>query len=426
MVTTQPHANTHEVRPIDVRLFILSDVITQFAAGMVISATAWFVFDQTHSNGLVAWVSSANTLGGVAVSVIAGLFIDRFRPKHVALASHAVRVTFMSGPLILFLSFGFQPVFAILLALDNGIGWNLYFPASKTIVQRLAGARGTAGMNSIAEVSMQVGLFSAGAVAGVIYRAVGFYPILFASAAIMLLGLLVLSRVRVPDPPDDHDGDHTSVHAGIAYFRTNPRALMLSLVLCAPFIAATICSTALPGYAKTVLGTTSVGYGLIGTAWGAGACVAGIAMARSGNTRAKTGVVVAGLLTLATYALVMTVNSHTAIAIVATVFAGAAAAGTRIALYTEIMSTVASRFLGRILTLGNLASLLLQTVPAQSTGLVMDTAGAQYGYLLVVPVSLAFTAVYLASPRTPDGRSPEKSPAPDRPIETTTSPQTRE
>lgn len=410
MTAITASASKPEVRPIDRKLFILSDVITQFAAGMVISATAWFVFDQTHSSSLVAGVSSANTIGGIVVTLAAGLFIDRYRPKLIALASHAVRVTFMSVPLILFLSFGFHPLFAFILALDNGIGWNLYFPASKTIVQRLSGPRGTAGMNSIAEVSMQIGLFSAGAVSGVLYRSVGFYPILLASALIMCLGMLILSRVHVPEPPEDeNDTGDRSLRAGIDYVRAHPKALLLSLVLCAPFIVATVCATALPGYANVVLGTSSVGYGLIGTAWGAGACIAGLVMSRVGATP-RTSVVLVGMLALAAYAITMTVNSHLAVAIGATVFAGMAAAAIRIVLYTETMSIVSSRFLGRVLTIGNLISLVLQTILSQSTGLLMDATGARYGYLLVIVIAVAFSAVYLAAIRTPRPTIPALAP----------------
>ncbi|MGV9680665.1 MFS transporter [Nocardia sp. NPDC003482] len=402
-MSTRAPARPDRDRISSARLFIASDVITQFGAGMVISASAWFVFDKTHSSSLVAAVASANTLGGVLVSLVAGSLVDRFRPKHVAVTSHAIRVTFMTVPLILFAAFGFHPAFALLLALDNGIGWNLYFPASKAIVARLAGDRGTAGMNSVAEVSMQIGLFSAGAVAGVVYRAVGFYPILAASATAMCVGIVILARVHVPDPivePGADLGAHAhTFRAGLGYLREHPRALALSLVLCSPFIAATICATALPGYAKIDLGANSVGYGLIATAWGAGACVAGLTLTRAGERLRRGALVISGLCTLAGFGLVMTLNTHLPVAIVATVVAGLAAAGTRIALYTEIMAAVPNRLLGRVLALGNLASLLLQTVLAQSTGLLMDATAPRFGYLLVVLVATAFAVTFVVAHR---------------------------
>ncbi|MEV6769254.1 MFS transporter [Nocardia sp. NPDC051030] len=382
-------------------LFILSDVITQFGAGMVISASAWFVFDKTHSSSLVAGVASANTLGGVLVSLAAGALIDRFRPKSIALASHAIRVTFMTVPLILFATFGFHPAFAFILALDNGIGWNLYFPASKAIVQRLSGDGGTAGMNSLAEVSMQVGLFSAGAIAGVVYRGVGFYPILAASAAAMCVGIIILSRVDVPEPPEEPQADNESrarsFRSGFTYLRQRPRVLVLSLVLCSPFIVATIGATALPGYANVDLGVSSVGYGLIATSWGAGACIAGLTLGRIGEHLRRTAVVISGLCLLAAYGGVMALNTHLPLAVIATVIAGLAAAATRIALYTEIMATVPSRFLGRVLALGNLASLLLQTLLAQSAGVLMDNTAPRYGYLLVVLVAGTFAIVFVTT-----------------------------
>ncbi|MGW4637895.1 MFS transporter [Sphaerisporangium sp. NPDC004334] len=381
-----------------IRLFILSDVITQFGAGMVLSASAWYVFSESHSNSLVAGAASVNTVSGVLVSIVAGTVVDRFRPKSVALASHVVRIALIALPLALFSAFGFHPVFAFILALNNGIGWNLYFPASKAIIRQLADGDGTVGVNSAAEVSMQVGLFSSGAVAGLVYRSVGFNPILVASVVAFVIGIGILGLVRMPERPAADTGEGESFartfRSGFSYLRENPRVLVLSLVLFSPFVVAGVFAAALPGYVKTDLGATSVDYGVIDMAWGVGACAAGVAMVRLTRRVRSSAVVSAGLVALGVYGLAMVANASVGVAIGFTVLAGFSAAATRIVLYSEVMAVVPVEYLGRVIALGNLAGLLLQTVLAQSAGALMDLTGPRYGFLLVALIGALAVAAY--------------------------------
>ena len=398
-------ARTGRSRVASVRLFILSDVITQFAAGMVLSASAWYIFDQSRSNTLVAVAASVNTVSGMLVSVVAGTIVDRFRPKSVALVSHLLRFALVAGPLVLFTNFGFNPAFAFILALNNGIGWNLYFPASKSIIQRLANDDGTVGINSAAEVSMQVGLFSSGAVAGIVYRSVGFNPILTASLVGFAVGFVILSAVTVPVPkasPEHHNESFAdSFRSGFSYLRRTPRVLALALVLYSPFVVANIFATVLPGYVKTDLHATSVGYGVIDMVWGIGACLAGIVTMNLTRRAGAPVIVTIGLGTLLAYGLSMTTNSSVEIAAGLTAIAGFSAAATRIVLYSEIMTAVPAVYLGRVIALANVVSLLLQTVLSQSAGALMDLTAPRYGFLFIGLVGVLAVIAYRRYRRDP-------------------------
>jgi MFS transporter, DHA3 family, macrolide efflux protein len=384
-------------RKLDVRLFILSDVITQFGAGMVLSASAWYIFSESHSNSLVAAAASANTLSGMLVSIVAGTIVDRFRAKSVALVSHLVRIALIALPLVLFTQFGFHPVFAFILALNNGIGWYLYSPASKSVIRQLVEGDGTLAVNSAAEVSMQVGLFSSGAVAGIVYRGVGFPPILVASIVAFVVGIGILGIVRIPPAATtstvDNEPFGLTFRSGFSYLRGNPRAFILSLALVSPFVVASIFATALPGYAMATLGADSVEYGVIDMAWGVGACIAGLAIVSLTRHIRVVAVVTAGLLGLSAYGLAMTANSSIWIAVALTTLAGLCAAGTRIVLYSDVMSVVPVEYLGRVMALGNLAGLLLQTVLSLGAAALMDLTAPRFGFVLVAAVGvLAFMA----------------------------------
>lgn len=394
MTTTTQHSTKS-----DVRAFILSDAVTQFGAGMVLSASAWYIFDNSHSNTLVAVAATFNTISGVLMSIVAGSIVDRFPPKVVAQVSHLLRIALIVIPLALITSFDFHPAFVFILALNNGLGWNLYFPASKAIIQRLTQDDGAVVVNSAAEVSMQVGLFSSGAVAGLIYRSTGFGPILVASTLAFILGMGILATVNVPEIKAAGEDDQTesfgrAFRAGFRYLHAHPTVLTLSLVLYAPFIIANIFATALPGYVQSELHHGAVAYGVIDMAWGLGATAAGILVVLVARRRHESRVVVASLALITCFGVVMMINSSVGVAIAVTAIAGASAASARILLYSEVMRIVPGAYLGRVIALANLASLLLQTVLSQVAGLLMDATQPRYGFFVAVVVGLAAGLTY--------------------------------
>lgn len=390
---------TTQTRKTDVRAFIISDAVTQFGAGMVLSAGAWYIFDNSHSNALVAVAAAFNTVSGVLMSVVAGSAVDRYSPKVVAQISHLLRIVLIVVPLALITSFDFHPAFVFVLALNNGLGWNLYFPASKAIIQRLTQEDGTVVVNSAAEVSMQVGLFSSGAVAGLIYRSAGFSPILVAGTVAFVVGMGVLATVNVP-AVNDAGGDERiesfgqAFRAGFRYLRTHPTVIALSFVLYVPFVIANIFATALPGYVDTELHHGAVAYGLVDMAWGLGATAAGLVVVLVVRRRHESRVVLGSLTAITCFGIAMMLNSSVAIAIAVTAIAGASAASARILLYSEVMRTVPGAYLGRVVALANLASLLLQTVLSQVAGLLMDSTQPRYGFSVAVAVGLAAGLTY--------------------------------
>ena len=162
----------------NVTLFITSDFISQFSAGIVLAALNWYIIDVYQSNSLVATIANINVIAGLIISLVAVGLLKRMNSKRIALMSYFFRVIFIALPLIL-LKLGIDDRLAIyLLALSNGIGWNLYFPASKDILNSFTVEENTLQLNSFAEISMQVGLFSAALVSGILYRYIGFENIL--------------------------------------------------------------------------------------------------------------------------------------------------------------------------------------------------------------------------------------------------------
>ena len=74
----------------------------------------------------------------------------------------------------------------------NGIGWTVYMSASRSLVQELLPKEDLLNGNSLIEISLQVGMFVAGGVSGVLYKFYGFEVILILNAGCICDQLAVL------------------------------------------------------------------------------------------------------------------------------------------------------------------------------------------------------------------------------------------
>jgi MFS family permease len=332
----------------------------------------------------------------------------------VAQYSHLLRIVLIALPLILFSTFGFHPIFAFLLALNNGLGWNVYYPASKALIQRIAGGGGVVAVNSGAEVTMQVGLFSAGAVSGLLYKLAGFEIILILAIAAFAIGMLILTRVRLDEaPPDPQVREPFAVvfRSGFRYLRHNRLIVWFAIVLYAPFIAANIFGAVLPGYVDVELHADSVGYGVIDMFWGVGACLAGLLVLKVAGRLGLQNVVTGAFVVLVLYGALMVFPHGVTTAVVLTGLAGLGAASVRILLYSYLMDIVSPAYMGRVIAIVNVLSLVLQTVLTQVAGWIMDTSAPRYGFTLFLAVSAVALGGFTIARRS--ARSTPPDPATD-------------
>ena len=156
--------------------------------------------------------------------------------------------------------------------MSNGIGWNLYFPASKDILNSFTVEENTLQLNSFAELSMQVGLFSAALVSGILYRYIGFENILLLGTSLFFVALVIFALVKYQESDKVEAIEQQGV---FAYLTGHKWLLILGLVLYIPFIGANVINTTLPGYIQAHLSGNSISYGFIDTMYGVGACLAG-------------------------------------------------------------------------------------------------------------------------------------------------------
>lgn len=178
------------------RLFITSDIISQFGAGLILVALNWYIIDIYHSNSLIAIVANINVIAGILISIIAVGILKCINARWLVISSICFRIFFIVLALVLFKMNLDKKLAIYLLALSGGIGWNLYFPASKDILNSFMTEDNALQINSFAEISMQVGLLTATLFSGILYRYVGFKNILVIGIVLFVSSLLIFSSVK--------------------------------------------------------------------------------------------------------------------------------------------------------------------------------------------------------------------------------------
>jgi len=388
--------------------FLLSDLLSQFGAGMIMAALSWYVISTFNSNVLVAEVMNMNLLSGLVVSIVVGSFIDNVAPRTMVMLAHLLRILFICLAVGVSFLDNQSHIFLFLVAASNGWGWNIYYPASKSLIRQISNNDGLIKINSITEITMQIGMFSAGAVAGTLYEHIGFMNILYIGISLFVLACLFASLVRtVPTIQNSEIMKESMIshfREGGSYLVQNKHIFLLGIVLYIPFIGSNVFNVAFPGYVSNYLKQDAAMFGLIDMFYGVGACLAGgvvLSLVRKMSSSKIVNVMfIVGIIT----GILFYVNYSVTFAIFLTLVLGFCGPSIRTVTNTIIMEVVPDTVLGRVMTIWNALSLLVQSLLTFVLGQIMDRYGSHLGFLFYSLLMLVGLLVFSLSKSRRRGR----------------------
>lgn len=374
------------------RLFITSDIISQFGAGLILVALNWYIIDIYHSNSLVAIVANINVVAGMLISLVAVAVLKRINAKWLAISSYCFRIFFIVLALVLFKMNLDRKLAIYLLALSGGIGWNLYFPASKDILNSFTTEDNTLQINSFAEISMQVGLLAATLFSGILYRYVGFENILVIGIILFVSSLLIFSLVKYSRKNKIKIDEKVKL---FPYFFKEKWLLLLGIVLYIPFIGTNVITTALPGYIKDHLSGNSISYGITDTMYGVGACLASFILPFIVKYFNKESLITSMFVFSIILGTVLSLNQKLSLAIGYIFLLGIVEPVIRTIMYTRTMEIVPSALLGVVVAFWNFVNLILQFFANYGVGKVMDEVGPQWGFMIYAGLMIVGTSIFM-------------------------------
>ena len=286
--------------------------VRRLAAGLLLSRTGdqlttiallWFVLDLTGSGAAVGLVLLCAGLPPVVTGPLLGRVLDRWSPRRVMVADNLVRAVLvgvipalhwlgrLDMPLLCGLSLAAG---ALIPATDVGV---------RVVLPRLVDEDELEHANALLSIGDQVSALVGPACGGLLVGLVGAPPVLLLDA-VSFLAMAALVRplpdppataalVRpLPDPPATAAPRPAAAGSGIRGALGEPAVRVVLAVTLVYFLAYGPLEPALPVYSRDVLEAGAGGYGLLWSAFGAGA-LAGLATVQL-VSRLRPGLALAG------------------------------------------------------------------------------------------------------------------------------------
>lgn len=187
------------------RHYSFADIISGFGVGMSTIGANWYLMDQTNSITAIGFMLSLNVISGFLISAFVGTLIDKWNRKTIILWANGIRAIALLIITGAFVWTGFRIEYLYAFAIINGMGWTVYMTASRSLVQEILTEKDLIHGNSLIEISLQVGMFMAGALSGVLYKFVGFEIILLLNALAFIVSSFLLSRIQYTPIPFEND-----------------------------------------------------------------------------------------------------------------------------------------------------------------------------------------------------------------------------
>ncbi|WP_077596867.1 MFS transporter [Oceanobacillus kimchii] len=373
------------------RNFFFSDIIQGFGVGMSTIGANWYVLDQTGSATAVGFLLALNVLAGFLCFPLVGTLTDRFNRKQVILWAHVLRGTLIFNISLFFIIDGFNMVYIYLFTIINGIGWTIYMSASRSLTQEILTKNELVHGNSLIEISLQVGMFLAGAVSGILYKHYGFEFILFMNATAFLLSSFFLIRVSYRTKIDVKEKEESFIKnfkGGIDYLKSKPKLFLFGVISIIPLTTTMVFNVILPGYVQDLLQADSVVFGISDMFYGIGGLLSGFLASLIVKKLTKPRTITL-FFSLATVIMLSLGFHHYVIWLfLGSMLIGLSNSTIRIHMNALLMDVVEEKYMGRSMSVWMGISLLLQSGLAYGVGLLIDNSHAGIGFILMSGIML--------------------------------------
>lgn len=378
------------------RNFFLSEIISGFGVGMSTIGANWFLLDQTNSTKLIGLMLSLNVIAGFLVAPLIGTLADKFNRKVIILWTYLVQVIVLIGITGLLSISGFKIEYVYLFAIVNGMGWTTYISTSRSLVQEILSDQDYINGNSLVEISLQVGMFMAGAASGVIYKYSGFEFILIFNATAFILSSIFLSRVKYNSITIDNKEEtyRESFKNGIRYLADRPKIFFLGVVAIIPLVSTMMYNVVLPGYVSDTVGGDSIVFGLSDMFYGIGGLLSGLIAAPVAKRISNNATVILFFCLSIGILLCFAFNSYVLVLFLGSVLFGLSNSSLRIVMNTTLMETVSKSFMGRAMSVWMAISLIIQAIASPVLGLLIDKFSPGVGFMALSGLMIIGFIIY--------------------------------
>ena len=362
--------------------FLLADFFWQFGDALFLTIVSWYILDTLHKSEYVSNFFTITTISGIVISFAYWFLFIKRKATSIILVLNLVMITIICISLVIIKVQGPNLYVIYMLAICNGIGWNLYFPVSKILLKEIVGKEGALEGNSLSETAMQVGTLISSIIGSVLYKVLGFEIILIIIAILYFLNCIEIYTLKDIDKEQkiEYQESIKQIHL--------TKMICLCFAMSVPFIASICINISLAGYVKNSLFANEICYGIMNAIFGVGACLAGFyTLTKFAKEKRNIAIVVCFLMTI-TFGIGLFIDVSIFLTGLGMLSFGIFGPSVRIFLYTEIMQLVDEKILGVLLSVFNIIGLGVQMLITLIMAHKVDVVGEKFGFLLYSGVML--------------------------------------
>ena len=260
---------------------------------------SWFVLLETRSPFQLGLVVVFLNIPRPVLSPFTGLIADRFSRHRILLASQSLNVLIAASILLLFAADLMKPWHVFVAATLQGVSWSLDFPARRTAIFDIVGARWVVNAMALENVAHTLGRLAGPLLGGILITLAGSTGAYGFVVVMHLMGLALLLRVIIPAIGSSSKVEPvlTSLMIGLRHVLHSPMLLAMLHITIAMNALIFSFHQFIPDIGKNHLGVGVALVGLLVAADGIGQLVSVAGMALIRNARYYGLVFVLGSLT---------------------------------------------------------------------------------------------------------------------------------
>ncbi|MFM2478577.1 MFS transporter [Celerinatantimonas sp. MCCC 1A17872] len=378
-------------------LFFLSDIISGFGVGMATLGANWYVLMKTKSTEQIGMMLAVYVIAGFIASIFSGVLSDKFSRKTLIFWTHTFRAIGILAIVALLESYHFNIFFLYALAVINGIGWTTYIATSRSFTQEILSEANYVTGNALLEISMQVGMFLAAAIAGFLYKYYSFNVILILNISMFVLSAILIQLIdhRESITATNTESYFQTLGQGFTFLYKNKLIFMLGLVSIVPLIVIMIYNVVLPDYVSHTLYKDSITFGFADMSYGIGGLASGFLISLV-TTKFTPVRLIGFFFALATVDLLfLSQNSVVFNLYLCSLLLGLANSSLRILMNSMLMKIVAKEYMGRAMSVWLGISLICQCIFSLSISSYIDRHGAMVGIVIMGLIMAVGLVLYL-------------------------------
>jgi MFS family permease len=277
------------------RRYFIGHSVASIGRWMYRTSVGWLAWELTHSSAWLGIIAFADLLPTVILTILAGAFADRFGFMRIIRISQ-VCASLLTGLLAGLVIAGLITIEILLvITVFLGAAESLGQPARMSVVNSLVLKRDLSSAIALGSASFNASRIIGPAIAGGLILWVGSGPVIALCALTYGVFFLILRSIRVDDSPRGHSrssGIFQDIGLGMAYAwrHTGLRFVMIMVTASSFFIRPVI--DLMPAVSAQLFAGGPTGLALLLAAVGVGAVIASLWLARRGETRGLTSLLV--------------------------------------------------------------------------------------------------------------------------------------